>query len=140
MTGRSLVQYQGEYFTPIFNFYPETEFGGDLRTEAVYRDVEVQCLIISGGLEDCWDDPEGVIEEVQETGAFGGTEVDQGWLLWPLIPYSYNTSSTISAARPLRRRMRTIGWAPNDTARDVAGPRDLRLPPVGDLCPCRDLP
>jgi microcin C transport system permease protein len=53
-----LVQYQGGYYTPIWNFYPETEFGGDFRTEAVYRDIEVQCLIISGGLEDCWDDPE----------------------------------------------------------------------------------
>ena len=29
-----LVQYQGSYYTPIFNFYPETEFGGDFRTEA----------------------------------------------------------------------------------------------------------
>ena len=24
-----LVQYRGSYYTPIFNFYPETEFGGD---------------------------------------------------------------------------------------------------------------
>ena len=56
-----LVRYQGSYYTPIFNFYPETEFGGDFRTEAVYRDVEVQCLIISGGLDDCWDDPQAVI-------------------------------------------------------------------------------
>jgi microcin C transport system permease protein len=36
-----LVQYQGGYYTPIWNFYPETEFGGDFRTEAVYRDIEV---------------------------------------------------------------------------------------------------
>jgi hypothetical protein len=36
-----LVQYEGGYYTPIFNFYPETEFGGDFRTEAVYRDIEV---------------------------------------------------------------------------------------------------
>ncbi|MCT4683007.1 MAG: ABC transporter permease, partial [Roseicyclus sp.] len=95
-----LVQYQGGYYTPIFNFYPETAFGGDFRTEAVYRDVEVQCLIVSGGLEDCWDDPEGVIEEVQETGAFGGVEVQEGWLLWPLIPYSYNTVNDIGRAAP----------------------------------------
>ena len=75
-----LVQYQGSYYTPIFNFYPETEFGGDFRTEAVYRDVEVQCLIISGGLQDCWDDPEGVIEIVEATGSFNGERVAQGWL------------------------------------------------------------
>jgi microcin C transport system permease protein len=37
-----LVQYQGGYYTPIWNFYPETEFGGDFRTEAVYRDIEVR--------------------------------------------------------------------------------------------------
>ena len=34
-----LVQFRGAYYMPIFNFYPETEFGGDFRTEAVYRDV-----------------------------------------------------------------------------------------------------
>ena len=34
---------------PIFKFYPETAFGGDFKTEAVYRDPEVQCLIVTGG-------------------------------------------------------------------------------------------
>ena len=29
-----LVKHQGEYYMPIFNFYPETAFGGDLRIEA----------------------------------------------------------------------------------------------------------
>jgi microcin C transport system permease protein len=47
-----LVKYQGEFYTPIFRFYPETTFGGDFQTEAPYRDIEVQCLIASGGLED----------------------------------------------------------------------------------------
>jgi microcin C transport system permease protein len=113
-----LVQYQGGYYTPIFNFYPETAFGGDFRTEAVYRDVEVQCLIVSGGLEDCWDDPEGVIEEVQETGAFGGVEVQEGWLLWPLIPYSYNTVNDIGRAAPSPPD--ADHWlGTDDTARDV---------------------
>ena len=32
-----LVKYHGDYFTPIFNFYPETQFGGDFKTEAVYH-------------------------------------------------------------------------------------------------------
>ena len=40
-----VIQHRGEYFFPIHNFYPETAFGGDFPTEAVYRDVEVQCLI-----------------------------------------------------------------------------------------------
>jgi microcin C transport system permease protein len=113
-----LVQYQGGYYTPIFNFYPETEFGGDFRTEAVYRDIEVQCLIISGGLEDCWDDPEGVIAEAEETGAFAGEEVAQGWLMWPLIPYSYNT---VERPRPIRPSPPDGDhWlGTDDTARDV---------------------
>ncbi|MBF9058891.1 ABC transporter permease subunit [Rhodobacterales bacterium HKCCSP123] len=113
-----LVQYQGGYYTPIFNFYPETEFGGDFRTEAVYRDVEVQCLIVSGGLEDCWDDPEVVIEAVQETGSFDGVEVQEGWLLWPLIPYSYNTVNDIGRAAPSPPD--GDHWlGTDDTARDV---------------------
>ncbi len=62
-----LVRYQGEWFTPIFSFYPETTFGGDFRTEAVYGDVEVRCLIMSGGLESCFDDPEGILAQA-ETG------------------------------------------------------------------------
>ncbi|WP_224816155.1 ABC transporter permease [Hasllibacter sp. MH4015] len=86
-----LVQFQGEYYTPMLNFYPETQFGGDFRAEAVYRDVEVQCLIISGGLDACWDDPEDVIEQVQSTGQYAGTDVEEGWLIWPPIPYAYDT-------------------------------------------------
>ena len=113
-----LVQYQGRYYTPIFNFYPETEFGGDFRTEAVYRDVEVQCLIISGGLQDCWDDPEGVIEIVEATGSFNGERVAQGWLLLPLIPYSYNTVNDIGRAAPSPPDANH--WlGTDDTARDV---------------------
>jgi hypothetical protein len=106
-----LVQYQGGYYTPIFNFYPETEFGGDFRTEAVYRDIEVRCLIISGGLEECWDDPEGVIAEVEETGTFAGEEVAQGWMIWPLIPYSYNTVNDHRRSAPSPPDG-TTGWAP----------------------------
>lgn len=86
-----MVTYQGERFYPIFNFYPETAFGGDFRTEAVYRDVEVQCLIVSGGLEDCWDDPEGVLGAVEDTGQFAGQDVVQGSLIWPLVPHSFNS-------------------------------------------------
>jgi microcin C transport system permease protein len=113
-----LVQYQGGYYTPIFNFYPETEFGGDFRTEAVYRDIEVQCLIISGGLDACWDDPEGVIETVQTTRRFDGVEVAKGWLLWPPIPYSYNTVNDIGRAAPSPPDGNH--WlGTDDTARDV---------------------
>ncbi|MCU4654141.1 ABC transporter permease [Roseibacterium sp. SDUM158016] len=113
-----LVQYQGGYYTPIWNFYPETEFGGDFRTEAVYRDIEVQCLIVSGGLEDCWDDPEAVIAEVQETGSFNGEAVEAGWIVWPLIPYSYNTVNDLGRAAPSPPD--ADHWlGTDDTARDV---------------------
>ncbi|MGB0903907.1 MAG: ABC transporter permease, partial [Mangrovicoccus sp.] len=113
-----LVSYRGELHYPIFEFYPETAFGGDFKTEAVYRDIEVQCLIVSGGLEDCWDDPEAVITEVQETGALNGDKVEQGWLLWPLIPYSFNTVSDISGTAPSAPD--SEHWlGTDDTARDV---------------------
>ncbi len=57
-----LVHYDGAYYTPIFNFYPETAFGGDFETEAEYRDPFVQELI-----------------------------EENGWILWPPIRYSYDT-------------------------------------------------
>lgn len=57
-----LVQYDNAYYCPIFDEYPETTFGGDFETEANYRDPFVQDLINA-----------------------------KGWMIWPLIPYSYNT-------------------------------------------------
>lgn len=57
-----LIKYDGQYYTPIFKSYPETTFGGDFETETNYRDVFVKELIN-----------------------------EKGWMIWPLIPYSYNT-------------------------------------------------
>lgn len=57
-----LVVYQGEVFTPIFKSYPETAFGGEFESEADYRDEYVEELINSAG-----------------------------WMLWPMIRYSYDT-------------------------------------------------
>lgn len=57
-----LVRYQGDFYVPIFNIYPETTFGGVFETEANYRDPFVRALI----------------------------ETD-GWMIWPPIRYSYNT-------------------------------------------------
>jgi len=113
-----LVQYRGEFYTPIFKFYPETAFGGDFRTEAIYRDPEVQCLIISGGQDICFDDPEGVIEEVETTGTADGQQVDKGWMIWPLIPYSYTTTVDRPGAAPLPPNSQN--WlGTDDTKRDV---------------------
>ena len=39
-----LVKYRDDFYSPIVKFYPEQTFGGDLRTEAIYADIEVECL------------------------------------------------------------------------------------------------
>ena len=57
-----LMRYDGKFYFPIFVEYPETLFGGFLPTEADYRDPEVAALIRK-----------------------------KGWLIWPPIPYSYDT-------------------------------------------------
>jgi len=112
-----LVKYRGDYFVPIFKFYPETAFGGDFQTEAIYRDVEVRCLIVSGGLEDCWDDPEGILADAED-GMVGGREIERGWLLWPLVPYAYNTINDLGRAAPSPPD--ADHWlGTDDTSRDV---------------------
>lgn len=112
-----LVQYQGSYYTPFLKFYPETAFGGDFQTEANYRDIEVQCLIRSGGIEACFDDPEGIIAQAA-SGAVDGVAVQQGSILWPPIPYSYNTINNITGAAPSAPDAQH--WlGTDDTARDV---------------------
>ena len=58
-----LIRHDGAYYMPVFNFYPETAFGGDFETEAEYRDPFVQDLILDNG----------------------------GTMIWPLIRYSYRT-------------------------------------------------
>jgi microcin C transport system permease protein len=58
-----LVEYNGSLYMPIFKLYTEKQFGGEFETEADYRDPEVVRLIHEKG----------------------------GWMLWPLIPYSYRT-------------------------------------------------
>ncbi|NIZ11513.1 ABC transporter permease [Pseudooceanicola sp. HF7] len=112
-----LVQYRGSLYMPIFKFYPETEFGGDFRTEAIYRDPEVQCLIESGGLVDCFDDPEGIMAQA-ETGVVDGEQIEKGWALWPPIRYSYNSPVDRPGAAPLPPNGQN--WlGTDDTKRDV---------------------
>jgi len=57
-----LISYKNELYAPILNFYPETKFGGDFETEADYKDKYVKDLINK-----------------------------DGWMVWPLIHYSYKT-------------------------------------------------
>jgi len=58
----ALVYYDGELYTPMWNAYPETAFGGEFETEADYRDPYVRKLIAGNG-----------------------------WMLAPLIPYHHRT-------------------------------------------------
>jgi microcin C transport system permease protein len=112
-----LVQFRGEFFTPVFNFYPETTFGGDFQTEAAYRDPEVRCLIASGGLEACFDDPDGVIAQAA-TGVVDGQPIMAGWAIWPPIPYSFGTTVDRPGAAPLPPNSQN--WlGTDDTKRDV---------------------
>ena len=85
-----LVSYRGDLHVPFAQFYPETAFGGDFRTEAVYSDPEVACLIRTGGYEGCFDEPEDLIAAV-DSGETVWDEQVAGWALWPIIPYSYTT-------------------------------------------------
>ena len=78
-----VVSYRGELYFPVYNFYPETTFGGDFATQAIYTDPAVQCLITSGGREECWDDPEGVIAAVK-SGSSDVPRAEQGWMIWPV--------------------------------------------------------
>ena len=114
-----LVKYQGEYFTPIFESDPATAFGGDFQTEAVYRDPEVQCLIKSGGLEDCFDDPEEIIEAIDRGSLQESLEhFQEGWAIWPIIPYAYDTTVDRPGAAPLPPNGQN--WlGTDDTKRDV---------------------
>ncbi|THF93600.1 MAG: ABC transporter permease, partial [Sulfitobacter sp. SK025] len=112
-----LVSYRGEFYMPIFNFYPETAFGGDFQTEAVYRDPEVQCLIATGGVVDCLDDPDRLMADAQD-GEVAGTQIERGWSIWPPIPYSFNTAVDRPGAAPLPpNRQNLLGT--DGTKRDV---------------------
>jgi microcin C transport system permease protein len=111
-----VVSYRGELHFPIYRFYPETAFGGDLATEAIYKDPAVQCLIRTGGILDCWDDPEGVEAEAA-SGTFAGEPVEAGWMIWPPIPYSYKTINNVGTAPSAPDGNHWLGT--DDTARDV---------------------
>ena len=114
-----LVKYRGEYFFPIANFYPETAFGGDFKTEAVYRDPEVQCLIMSGGLEDCFETPEEIINAISSKSFVPDNNAFiRGYSVWPIIPYSYDTPVDRPGAAPLPPNSENI-LGTDDTKRDV---------------------
>ena len=127
MTGPSSSTTRANIISPSFNFYAETTFGGDFRTEAQYTDPVVQCLIRAGGSEFVLRRPRG---------PRAGRNRDRGRrrdyprldALAP-IPYSYNTVNDIGRAAPSPPDGNHI-LGTDDTARDVAGAGDLWLPAV----------
>ena len=111
------VSYRGDVYVPIFKFYPETRFGGDFKTEAAYKEIEVECLIISGGLEECLERPDDIVEAIK-VGKFENLDFYRGWIVWPLIPYSFDTSVDIPGAAPLPPSKSNI-LGTDDVKRDV---------------------
>jgi microcin C transport system permease protein len=85
-----LVRYEGRFYFPVVRAYPETEFGGVFPTEAVYRDPALIALINA-----------------------------KGWMVWPLIPFSYDTinySLPVPAPAPPSR----VNWlGTDDQGRDL---------------------
>ncbi len=96
-----LVRFQGHLYAPVLRFYSEADFGGEFQTEAEYHAPEVRCLIATGGVEACLDDPDALYEEAETRGTADGQPIAQpGWMLWPPIPYSYNTINYGVATAP----------------------------------------
>lgn len=113
-----LVEYRGEWRMPFLKFYTETDYGGDFRTEANYKAPEVQCLIVTGGVVDCFDTPEDIMAAV-DAGTYQAEGFEKGRLIWPLIPYSYNTINDLGgqAAPSAPDAQHWLGT--DDTSRDV---------------------
>jgi microcin C transport system permease protein len=85
-----LISYDGHFYSPILRDYPETTFGGDLPTNAIYDDKELQQSIDA-----------------------------KGWMLWPLIPYSYNSTITGEGRNALLPPSWRHPLGTDDQARDV---------------------
>lgn len=84
------VWFEGRPHFPVVVSYPETTFGGFFPTEADYRDPAVKELIRA-----------------------------DGWMLWPPIPYSYDTYAT-GLAGPAPSPPSTDHWlGTDDQSRDV---------------------
>ena len=112
-----LVSYRGEIRAPVFSFYSERDFGGDFATEAIYSDPEVKCLIVTGGLEDCFDTPEDLIEQAA-AGTVSIEWFERGWMVWPIVPYSFDTIVDVPGVAPAAPS--DTNWlGTDDTKRDL---------------------
>lgn len=113
-----LVSYRGELRMPVLTFYSEQDFGGDFATEAIYGDPEVECLIVTGGLIECFDMPDELIAQVDNGEAIDLEGYDPGWTIWPIIPYHYRTIVDVGGIAPAPPS--ATNWlGTDDTKRDV---------------------
>ncbi|CAN5594207.1 ABC transporter permease [soil metagenome] len=85
-----LIRYDGAFYVPMLRDYPETTFGGDFPTNAIYTDRELQ-------------------ESISK----------KGWMLWAPIPYSYNTVARGEGTKSLQPPSREHLLGTDDQARDV---------------------
>ena len=85
-----LVRYDGAFYVPMLRDYPETTFGGDFPTNAVYTDTELQESIAK-----------------------------KGWILWAPIPYSYDTVARGEGPKSLQPPSWEHLLGTDDQARDV---------------------
>ena len=124
-----VASYRGDLYFPAYNFYPETAFGGDFGTEAIYNDPAVKCLIVTGGRQECWDTPEELIAAV-DAGTSDIPKDEQGWMIWPPIPFHFSTINNVGSAPSAPDGTHWLGT--DDTARDVlaraGGRRPGRVP------------
>lgn len=113
-----LVRFDGSFYVPVLRFYSEADFGGEFQTEAEYTAPEVQCLIRTGGVDACLDDPAGALAEFQQHGSPDGTPRRPGWILWPPIRFSYDTINyEVTTAPSPPDRTHWLGT--DDQTRDV---------------------
>src|SRR5271165_6541595 len=85
-----LVRFDGAWYFPVFIDYSETVFGGEFPTTADYGDPAVEKLIAA-----------------------------KGWMLWPLIPFSYRTIN-YDLPSPAPSPPSRVNWlGTDDQGRDV---------------------
>ncbi|MSU88579.1 ABC transporter permease subunit [Rhodobacteraceae bacterium 2CG4] len=86
-----MLSHNGEWMFPALGgTYEEADFGGDPGFVADFTDPVVRCLVIAAGLDGCFDAPDEVIADARD-GEVDGQPVRTGWMIWPPIPYSFNT-------------------------------------------------